>query len=74
MPRLDTENEEYDLSFEFGKETEQLLYDKLLAFFLKHQSFTGECIGQSDGPQMAATELICEIADEIFKFDVEWKI
>lgn len=49
------------------------LYQKLLDFFKKHEAFCGESVCQCDEPQIEAPELLGEVADEIFKFNVEWK-
>lgn len=63
---------EYIVTFDNSEEVRQALFNKLLDFFVKHESFSGESICQSDSPQIEAPELLAEIADKIFKFKVEW--
>lgn len=54
------------------QETKDALYDKVLKWFLNQESFSGECIMQSDGPQIDGPVLLSEIADDIFQFDTEY--
>lgn len=66
-------NEDYTATFDDSEEAKQAVFQKLLTFFTFHEAFSGESVMQCDGPQIAAPELLSEIADEIFKFKVEHK-
>lgn len=55
-----------------SRKTRDEVFERVLAFFLKHESFSGECIMQSDNPQIYAPELLSELADEVFKFETEY--
>ena len=68
--RFETENAivEFD-----DEDTQGYLQDKVLQWFKEHECFTGESVMQNDAPQLAAGELLAEIADEIFQFTVTWK-
>lgn len=53
-------------------ETKELLFQKLLEFFKTTETFSGESVCQSDRAIIAAPELLSDIADEIFKFDIKY--
>lgn len=71
MGTVDTEN--YVGTYRDDEATKQAVFDKVVAFFVKHESFHGECIMQSDDPQIYAPELLAEIADEVMHFEIECK-
>lgn len=71
MSVIDTKD--YTTEYQDDQEAKEKLYAKMLAFFKEHEAFSGESVAQNDGPQIASTELLCEIADEIFKFKTTWK-
>jgi hypothetical protein len=71
MATLETES--YVVSYQDDEATKQAVFDRLIAFYKKHESFHGECIMQSDDPQIYAPELVAELADEVFKFDSKLK-
>ena len=47
------------------------LFDRLLVFFKEHETFCGESLQQCDDPILAAPELLADIADKVFQFDVD---
>lgn len=53
-------------------ETKELLFNKMLEFFKTTETFSGESVCQSDRAIIAASELLGDIADEIFKFDIKY--
>lgn len=61
------------VSYTDTPELRNAIFEKMLQFFLDKQSFSGESICQSDSCQIDAAPLLAEIADDLFKFDVEWK-
>ena len=60
------------ITFEETEELKQQVYDQVLNFFLEVDAFCGETIMQSDTPQIEAPVFLSDIADDIFKFDVEY--
>lgn len=62
------------VSFEDDPATHKMVYDTVLKFFKKHECFSGESVFQTDGPQVEGPELLAELTDKVFKFDVEWDI
>lgn len=70
---ITVETDEYTLTYDAGPEIQNQLYTKMLGFYKRHHAFSGESVMQCDGPQLEAPELLAEIAEEIFNFDVEWK-
>ena len=60
------------VTYSASPETKELLFNKMLDFFKTTGTFSGESICQSDRAIIAASELLSDIADEIFKFDVKY--
>lgn len=60
------------VEYKSDQETKDALFDAVIAFFKEHQSFTGESIMQSDGPQIDAPVLLSNLADDILKFEVTY--
>ena len=50
-----------------------LLFNALIAWYKKHEAFSGESICQCDEPMIDATNILSNIADNILEFNVEWK-
>lgn len=73
MIRTLVDNEELKVTFDDTPEVRDAVFEKLLAFYVKYQCFDGECILQSDNPQIYAPITLSGIADKHLKFDVEWK-
>jgi hypothetical protein len=71
MANFETEN--YIGTYQDDDAVKQEVFDRVVAFFKKHESFHGECIMQSDDPQIYAPELLAEIADEVLKFEYDCK-
>lgn len=67
------ETDDCKVTFNSGPETKEAVFNKIIEWFKEYQSFSGECICQSDDPQIYAPQLLGEIADEILKFEVEYK-
>ena len=52
--------------------THRLVYEKVLAFLMEREQFSGEGIMQDDDCLIEAPELLGDLADEIFQFNVIW--
>lgn len=46
------------------------IYDKIIKYYKTHENFSGEGIMQSDDCIIDAPSLLCDIADDLIKFDV----
>ena len=66
------QKEEIRITFNETEELKQAVYDRALKFYLDMESFCGESIMQSDDPQIEAPITMSDIADDLFKFDVEY--
>lgn len=53
--------------------TKQAVFDRVIAYFKKHDAYSGETIFQMDNPIFNAPSVLADIADNIIKFDVEYK-
>jgi hypothetical protein len=60
------------VTFEETDELKSQVYEKVLQFFLDMGAFSGESIMQSDDPQLEAPELLSDLADYHFRFQVEY--
>jgi len=49
-------------------DVKEQVFERVLAWFMEHQCFTGEQIMQGDSPQLTSPELMCDLA-EIIEFD-----
>ena len=50
-----------------------VLIEKLLDWYVEHDSYCGESILQNDDFHMDAVEILANLADNHFKFEDEWK-
>jgi len=66
------EQKDIRITFNETEELKQAIYDRVLKFFVDMESFWGESIMQSDNPQIEAPIVMSDIADDLFKFDVEY--
>ena len=61
------------VTFDDSQEVKDKVFEYLITnFYFEYGSFTGECIMQTDNPQIYAPEILSNIADDIIKFKVEW--
>lgn len=70
MPQVTIETETYVVSYEDNDEIKQKVFDRVMKYFIKHESFHGECIMQMDNPIIDAPSVMADIADDIMKFKV----
>lgn len=64
--------DEYTVTYDDSPETQKAVFDRVVQFFLKEESFTGEQIYQSDIVASASPEFLTELAEGILKFKVKW--
>lgn len=63
---------DHSVSYDDSQETKNAVFQAVLDWFNKQEAYSGECIAQSDGCQIALSGLLERIADKIIKFDVKW--
>ncbi len=63
--------EDFEVSYADTEAVRIAAFQKLIEFFVKHESFSGESICQDDNCQIEAPGLLGEIADQI-GFEVDW--
>lgn len=61
------------VSYDDSQEVKNAVFQKVLDWFNEQEAYSGESIAQSDGCQIAMSELLETIADKIIKFDVKWQ-
>jgi hypothetical protein len=49
------------------------VYEKMLKWFIAQGAYSGEIIWQSDRCMERAPEILTELAEEVFKFDVDYE-
>jgi hypothetical protein len=59
---------DFTVQFEETPELKEKVYQAVLDYYKKHQSYAGEVIMQNDECQINAPSVLADIADEIFKF------
>ena len=67
------EKDDYTIDIDKTPELMEKVFDRVLAFYIEHETFMGEAIQQADEPIMDAPSVLSDIADNIIKFDVKWK-
>lgn len=61
-----------NVSFNETTELKEKVYQSVLKWYLKQGHFSGESIMQSDEPIIDAPNLLSDIADDLFKFKIEY--
>lgn len=59
------------VSFEETPELKEKVYQNVLAWIKKHDAYHGEVIMQDDDCIISAPDLLSDIVDELFKFEVK---
>ena len=54
------------ISIKDDNDTKQMVYDRIVEFFLEHDTYSGESMCQCDGPIIAAPDMLGDIADILF--------
>lgn len=60
------------ITFDETEALKELVYNRVLKFYMDTEAYCGESIMQLDNPQMEAPILLSDIADGLFKFNVEY--
>lgn len=69
MREVKTEN--LKITFADDQNTKDAVFERVVKFFLDHQSFCGDSVMQCDAPQIDAPEFLADLVDEVLKFEVE---
>jgi len=60
------------ITFDDSPEAKDRVFDLMLDFFKQVDMFSGECLGQSDETYIEAPNILSEVAEDGFKFKVEY--
>ncbi len=58
----------YIVEYEDNEEVRNEVFNRVMEFFIKHDAFAAEIIGQADNPIIDAPHVLMDIADDIIKF------
>ena len=67
------ETDDYVCHYEVNDDIKNKVFERVMAYFTKHEVFSGESLMQSDWTLLDAPTVLADIADDIIKFDAEWK-
>lgn len=67
------ETDEYTVSINDDPATRDAVFEEVIKFCIKHQSFSGESLIQNESVQIHAPELLSDIVDDILKIAIEYK-
>lgn len=59
------------VNYQNDQATRDLVYGAALLFLSRHRAFTGESIMQSDSTALDALEFLSDLAENVFKFEIE---
>jgi hypothetical protein len=71
MRKIVTEN--CVVTFPDDQATKDAVFERIVAFCAKHEAFSGETMAQCDGPQLDIVGLMCDLIDDVMRFDVKDK-
>lgn len=61
------------VEYQDDQATRDAVYEKVLDWFIQVETFSGEGVMQNDTPLLEAPQLLVDLADDIFQFDVKWE-
>ena len=61
------------VSFNDTQKLRDKVFETVLQYYFDYNKYSGEGIMQDDDAQIYAPQVLSHIADDIFKFKVEWK-
>ena len=67
------ETGDFIVRFDDSQVVKDEVFDALIKWYMEMEAFSGESIMQADEPQLTAAEKLSDIADDIIKFDVQYK-
>ena len=67
------DTDEVTVSGDDSLEAKEKIFARLMKYFKEHQAFHGEVICQSDRCIIDATTVLSDIADDIIKFQTNYK-
>lgn len=70
---MEKEFNDFTIKYNDSQIIKNKVFDRIMEFFIKHECFDGESLCQMDNPQIEAPMLLSEIADDVIKFEVDWK-
>lgn len=53
-------------------EAHKAVFDHLMTWFHSHQCYSGESVAQSDRATLSSIEMLCDLADDVIGFEVEY--
>lgn len=60
------------VSYRDDPDTKEVIFQKILKFYLEYRLFSGESIMQDDDAQLYGPVLLADIVDDILCFEVDW--
>lgn len=63
--------DDFKVTYKDNPDIHKLVFNKVMEYFIMHQSFSGEVIVQDDNCNIDASSVMASIADNIIKFKVE---
>lgn len=64
--------ETIDVKYKDDEATMKEVYERMLKWFVRNDAYSGEIIWESDNCMERAPEILTELAEEVFKFDVSY--
>lgn len=71
MAQLETKH--LRVTYKDDAATKEAVFQRVMAYFVKHEAFFGESIQQRDATIIAAPDVLADIADDIIGFEIEEK-
>lgn len=67
------ETSDYVVEFDDSQNIKDAVFEELIKFYKRNESFNGESVQQNDDCIINAPEVLGDIADRIIKFQFNWK-
>ena len=67
------ETDDMLVKFDDSQAIKDAVFEAVINWYKEVEAFSGESIMQNDEPQLTAAEKLAGIADDIIKFDVQYK-
>ncbi len=66
-------NDDRTVTFDDSPEMHRRVFDHVVGWYQSHGYYSGEGIMQADKPQETAAEMLAYLADNVIKFQTEWR-